>query len=105
MLQRHRMAGQRAAATGQRSQTLSECCVEALDIGRIDHTGSLRATPQRLDAHGCALDDPALDIDHPPLGVALHDLGNAEIAPGTQPGRPGPPVCTGSRKVSRIARM
>jgi hypothetical protein len=37
----------------------------------------VRAAPQRLDACGRALHDAALDVDHPPLGVALHHLGNA----------------------------
>jgi hypothetical protein len=31
---------------------------------------------------------PALDIDHPTLDVALDNLGDADVAPQTQPGAP-----------------
>ena len=39
---------------------------------------------QRLDVCRCAIYDVALDVDCLPLGVALHDLRNAEVALGAR---------------------
>ena len=105
VLQRQRVACERAASAGQRRQTLPKRCVEPFDVRCIDHPGPVRSAPERLDAGGCAIHDTALNVDHPPLGIALHDLRDAEVAPGAQPRAARLPVCTGSRNVSRIARM
>ena len=88
VLQRQRVACERSASTGQRREVLPECRVEPFDVRRIDHPGPVRAAPQRLDACRRAIHDAALDVDRPPLGVALHDLRNAEVAPGAQPRAP-----------------
>ena len=38
---------------------------------------ALGATPECLNARGRAIHDAAFDLDDAPLGVALHDLGEA----------------------------
>src|SRR5437588_602382 len=48
----------------------------------------LRATSQRLDACRRAIDNTALGLNHTTPLVALHDLGNHDVAPGTQPRPP-----------------
>jgi len=48
----------------------------------------LRAASQRLDARRCAVDHTPFNVDAAPLGIALHDLGDAEVAPRAQPGTP-----------------
>ena len=98
MLQRQRAARQRPTAACQRGQTLTKRRVQPLDVRRVDHAVALRATPERLNACGRAIHDAALDVDDAPLGVALHDLGDADVAPGAQPGTP-----VGSRP-DRIAK-
>src|SRR5256885_8504481 len=59
-----------------------------LDVRRIDHPVPLCPTPERLNARGRAIHDAALNGDDAPLGVALHDLCDADVAPGAQPGTP-----------------
>src|SRR5439155_14353038 len=86
MLQGQRAACERPASARQRRQTLTERGVQSLDVRRVDHAVSLRATPERLDAGGRAIHDAPLDIDDTPLGVALHDLGDQDMAPLTKSG-------------------
>ena len=88
VLQRQRTARQRAAAAGQRCQPLTERRVQAFDVGRVDHPGTLRTAPQRLDARGGPVNDTTFNRDYPPLHGALDDLCNADIAPRAQPGTP-----------------
>ena len=56
VLQRQRTARQRATAACQRGQALTECGVQPLNVGRIDHPLSLRAAPQCLHACRRAID-------------------------------------------------
>src|SRR5207248_9664704 len=86
VLQGHRAACQGPAAAGQRCQALTKGRVEPLDVGGVDHPVPVRATPKRLDPCWGALHDAPLDIDDPPLRIALDDLRDADVAPGTQPG-------------------
>jgi len=72
----------------QRGQPLPERRVQPLDVRRVDHPCPLCPTPERLHTRRRALHDAALDVDDTPLGVALHDLCDADIAPGAQPGTP-----------------
>src|SRR5882724_12655782 len=62
-----------------------------LDVRGVDHPVSLRATPERLDTCGRAIHDAPLDVDDTPLGIALHDRGDEDMAPQT---KPGPSTCT-----------
>lgn len=84
-------ARQRSAATGQGRQALTERRVQPLKVGRVEHPVALRAMPERLDACWRAIHDAAFDVDAAPLGVALPDLGDADVAPRAQPGTP---VCS-----------
>src|SRR5712671_2620366 len=86
VLQCQRTARQRAASACQRGQTLTECGVEPLNVGRIDDPVALRAPSERLDACRRAIDNAAFGLDHPSPFVALDDLGDQDMAPGTQPG-------------------
>src|SRR6266849_4408778 len=86
VLQRQRTARQRATSACQRGQTLTERGVEPLDVGRIDDPVALRAPSERLDACRRAIDNAAFGLDHPSPCVALEDLGDQDMAPGTQPG-------------------
>src|SRR6266567_967830 len=86
VLQRQRAARQRATSACQRGQTLTERCVEPLNVGRIDDPVALRAPSERLDACRRAIDNAAFGLDHPSPLVALDDLGDQDIAPWTQPG-------------------
>src|SRR5207247_4172422 len=86
------------AAACQRRQALAKGRVEPLDVGGVDHPVPVRATPERLDPCGCSINDATLDVDNPPLLIPLDDLGDADVAPGTQPGTP-----VGSR-ADRVAK-
>src|SRR6266446_4044566 len=86
VLQCQRTARQRATSACQRGQTLTERCVEPLDVGRIDDPVALRAPSERLDACRRAIDNAAFGLDHPSPLVALDDLGEQDMAPWTQPG-------------------
>src|SRR4029453_3998509 len=86
VLQRQGAGCQGPTAARQWSQTLTKRGVEALDVGGVNHPGALRAALQHLDACRCAIHDTALGLDDTPPLVALDDLGNQDVAPGTQPG-------------------
>ena len=86
-------------------QAFPERRVQPLDVRRIDHPVPLRPASERLHACRRAIDNAAFGLDHPPPLVALDDLGDQDMAPRTKPGPSTLPVCTGSRKVSRMARM
>jgi len=98
MLQRQRAARERATPACQRGQTRTKRRVQPLDVRRVDYAVAWCPTPERLNARGRAIHDAALDVDHAALGVALHDLCDADVAPGAQPGTP-----MGSRPL-RIAK-
>ena len=104
MVQRQRVARQCTPSTGQRYQTRTKRRVQPLDIRRVDHAVALCPTPKRLNARGGAIHDTAFDVDDTPLGVALHDLCDADVAPGAQPRTPLMTCLHRIRKVSRIAR-
>ena len=82
MLQRQRAARQRAPSACQRGQTRTERRVQSLDGRRVEHACPLGPTPERLNTRGRAIHDAVLDVDDAPLGGALHDLGEADVAPG-----------------------
>ena len=86
MLQRQRAARQGATSACQRRETLTERRVEALDVRRIDAPVALRTLSERLDACRRAINNAAFSLDHPAPLVALDDLGDQDITPGTQPG-------------------
>src|SRR5712692_1265348 len=88
VLQRLPPTRQCPAAACQRCQALAEGRVEPLDVGGVDDAVPLRAASERLDACRRALYDAPLDIDDTPLGIAFHDLCDAEVAPGAQTGAP-----------------
>ena len=88
VMERQRAPRQRPPSTSQRCQPFAECGVEPLDVGGVDHPVPVRATPERLDAGWCAIRDAERDGNHSPLCIALHDLRNAEVAPGAQPRAP-----------------
>src|SRR2546422_3955670 len=88
MLQGQCAPCQRAAAAGQRRQALTERGIQSFDVGRVDHPGTLRTAPQRLDAREGTVNDTTFNRDYPPLHGALDDLCNADIAPRAQPGTP-----------------
>ena len=85
MVQRQCAARQCTPSTSQRYQTLTKRRVQPLDVRRVDHAVALGPTPERLNARWGAIHEAAFDVDDTPLGVALHDLGDAEVAPRTPP--------------------
>jgi hypothetical protein len=82
LLQGECAARQCPTAARQRRQALTERRVESLDVRRVDDPVALRAAPEGLDACRRASHNAALDLDQMPLGLALHDLGDTEMAPG-----------------------
>src|SRR2546421_9573269 len=62
-----------------------------LDVRGVDHAVALSPTPERLNARRRAIHDAAFDVDDAPLSGALHDLGDADVAPRAQMGTP---VCS-----------
>src|SRR5215813_7771287 len=104
LVQRQGLACQRPATTSQGSKPFTERRVEPFDVRRVDHPVALRATSERLDACRRAIHHAALRVNDATTRVAFDHLGDQDVAPGPQP-RPPCPVWTGSRKVSRTARM
>jgi hypothetical protein len=88
LLQRHRIARQRTPSTGQGGQPLTKGRVEPLDVRRVAHARALGPTAERLHTCGRALHDTAFNGHDTPLGRALHDLGDADVAPRPQWGTP-----------------
>jgi len=92
MLQRQRAARERATPACQRGQTLTKRRVQPFDVRRVNHPVALCPTSERLNTRGCAIHDTTFNVDDAPLGVALHDLGDADM---TNPAMTFlPPVCT-----------
>ena len=79
--------------------------VQPLNVRCIDHAVSLRPTQEGLHACRRAIDNAAVGRDHMPPLVVFDDLGDQDMAPRTKPWPSAMPMCTGSRNVSRMARM
>jgi len=88
MLQRQRAARKRAPPACQRGQPLTKRRVQPFDVCRVDHAVALCPTSARLNARRRAIHDAAFNVDDAPLGVAFHDLCDADVAPRAQPGTP-----------------
>src|SRR5262245_38715746 len=84
VMQRQWATYQCPASPRQHRQTLAERRVQPLAIGRVDHAVAVRATLERLDARWCASYNTAFDVDHTPLHIALDNLRNTDVFPGTQ---------------------
>ena len=84
VLQRLRPARQCTTAACQGGQTLTERGIEPFDVGRIDDPVALRAPSDRLDACRRAINNAAFGFDHSPSLIALHDLGDQDVAPRTK---------------------
>lgn len=80
-----RATGQCSALPRQRRQTFSECGVQPLERGRVDHAVALRAMPEPLDARWRAIHHAVFDVDHTPLRIGLDDLRHTDVFPGVQP--------------------
>ena len=83
MFQRTQMTRQSTSPSRQRREVLAEGRIQPLNIGRIDHAIALRLAPQCLHMRWRAINHTPFDLNHPSPLVALHDLGNADVAPGT----------------------
>ena len=81
LVQSQCLTGQSPATTSQRRETFTEGRVESLDVSGIDHPVAVRATSERLDPSGRAIDKAAFGLDDTPLLVALDDLGDHDVAP------------------------
>jgi hypothetical protein len=88
MLQRPRAACQRASSACQRGQPLTTGRVQPLAGRRVAHAVSLCPPSERLNARRRAIYNAVRDVNDAALGVALHDLCDADGAPGAQPGTP-----------------
>src|SRR4029453_11983666 len=84
LVQRQGVTCQRPAAARQRREAFPERRVESLNVRRLDHPVPLRAASERLHPCWCALDNAAFGLDDMSPRVALDDLCNADVAPGTQ---------------------
>src|SRR2546423_6851657 len=85
MLQRQCVARERPATARQRCEVFPERRVEPLNVGRVDDPIALRAASERLHACRCAIDNTTLRFDDAMTLVALDDLGDADMAPRTEP--------------------
>src|SRR5438874_313544 len=85
LVQGQGLACQRPAPTRQRREAFPERRVQPLDICGVDDAVALRAPSERLDACGRAVDNAAVGLDDTALLVALHHLGDQDVAPWTQP--------------------
>jgi hypothetical protein len=88
MLQRQRAARQRPTSTGQGGQPLTKRRVEPLDVRCVDHAVTLCPTSESLHTCGRAIHDAMFDGHDAPLGLALHDLCDADMTPRPQPRTP-----------------
>src|SRR5215475_12999613 len=79
------VAGQRPAPERQGCEAFPERRVQPLNVRGIDHPVPLRPASECLHTGRRALDYAAFGRDHPPPLVALDDLGDEDLAPGTQP--------------------
>ena len=79
------LTGQSPATTSQWRETFTESRMESLEVSGVDHPVTLRATSERLDTCGRAIDNAAFGFDDTPLLVALDDLGDQDVSPGPQP--------------------
>src|SRR5262245_20381599 len=86
MMPRHWPARQRPTPPCRRRETRAERGIEPFDRGGVDDSVTLRTTPERLDARGCALYDASLHGHNAPLLVAFHDLCDQDMPPWPQPG-------------------
>jgi hypothetical protein len=87
-MQRQGLACQRPATARQRREVFPERRVQPLNVGCIDHSVPLRPASERLHVCWRAINNAAVSRDHPPPFVALDDLGDEDVAPGTQPRPP-----------------
>ena len=78
----------RASARQRRASGATRARKVALrrSIEAVWITPFLLVPPQRLDAHRCARNDPALALDPPPRGVALPDQGQGRDGARDAPG-------------------
>src|SRR4029453_3862606 len=85
LVQRQGVTCQRPTTTRQRREVFSEARVQPFDVRGVEHPVSLRAALERLHPCRRAIDNTAFGRDDPPPLVVLDDLGNAEMAPWTDP--------------------
>src|SRR6266403_2275154 len=88
MLQRHCPARQRPTPPCQCCEPLAKGGIEPFDVGGVDDTVALRATPERLDARGRTRNNAPLNGDDALLLIAFHDLCDQDMPPRSQPGTP-----------------
>ena len=105
LVQRQGVARPRSTTARQRREVCPDGRVQPFAIGGVAHPVPLRAASERLHACRRAIHTTACGRDHPPPRVAFDDLGEADVAPRTAPWPSPLPVCTGSRKVARLARL
>jgi len=84
LVQRQGVTCQRPATPRQWREVFPERRVQPLNVRRIDHPVPVRPASERLHACRCAIDDAAFGLDYLPPLVALDDLGDQDIMPGTQ---------------------
>jgi len=64
---------------------LPKCRIEAFDISRIDHTLSLRPTPESLDTSLSPVNHTAFNLDHSTPLRAFDHLGDQDVLPRSKP--------------------
>jgi len=84
-VQRPGLACQRPAPTRQRREAFPERRVQPLDIGGVADAVALRAPSERLATGGRAVDNAAVGLDDTAPLVALHPVGDQDVAPWQQP--------------------
>jgi hypothetical protein len=96
---RHCPARQRPTPPGQHRETLAARRLEPFTVGGVADPVPWRATPERFDAPGRALNEATLHGDHGPWRVAFHDLGDEDMPPWPPPGTPlgSPPLRLATR--------
>src|SRR5215475_5146491 len=86
LVQRPGVTRQRPTTARQRREAFSECRVQPFDVRGVDHPPALRAASECLHACRRTIHNTAFGLDHPPPLVALDNLGDADMAPRTEPG-------------------